>query len=104
MSHSEAVSRLTVGDRRNDMITWALKKCADNFEDEWNYDAGHPRDSGEKSSRAAGPFSRVAGLLAAALVIGGIALAAPRAAHISVQPAAVSAHTLTPRRMTASFA
>ena len=32
MSHSEALSRLTVGDRRNDMFRWALRKGIDKLE------------------------------------------------------------------------
>lgn len=32
MSHSEALSRLTVGDRRNDMLRWALRKGIDKLE------------------------------------------------------------------------
>jgi hypothetical protein len=36
MSHFEAVSGLTVGDRRNDMIRWALRRAIDTFQKDWN--------------------------------------------------------------------
>jgi hypothetical protein len=36
MSHSEALSRLTVGGRRSDMIKWALRRAIDKFEQDWN--------------------------------------------------------------------
>jgi hypothetical protein len=48
-------------------------------------------------------FSRVTDLLAAA-VIGGFGLAAPAAAHASVQPAAATVYTMTPERIAASTA
>jgi hypothetical protein len=52
MSHSEALSRLTVGDRRSDM-RWALRSAIDKFEREWNYDASYIRDMIDVSPRAA---------------------------------------------------
>jgi hypothetical protein len=36
MSHSGALFRLTVGDRRSDMSRWARSKRIDKFEQEWN--------------------------------------------------------------------
>jgi hypothetical protein len=39
MSHSEALSRLTIGNRRSGMIKWFLQKAIDKFEGDWNYDA-----------------------------------------------------------------
>ena len=53
MSHSEALSRLTVGDRRSDMFRWALRKGIDKLEREWNYDASYIRDVIDASPRAA---------------------------------------------------
>ena len=74
MSHSEALSRLTVADTRINMIRWA--SCR----------------------------SRIAHLLTAAAVVCGFGLAAPAAAQVSVQPGAVSAYAFTPKRMLASSA
>src|SRR5215472_15285049 len=62
MSHSEALSRLTIGDRRSDMIKWALRRWLGKFEREWNYDASYMRDMIEASPRAAWLFSRAAAL------------------------------------------
>src|SRR5215813_1707056 len=62
MSHSEALSRLTVGGRRSDMIKWVLRKAIDKFERDWNYDAGYMRDIIEASPRAAWLFFRVTSL------------------------------------------
>ena len=53
MSHSQALSRLTVGDRRNDMFRWVLRKGIDKLEREWSYDASHIRDMIDASPRAA---------------------------------------------------
>jgi len=41
MSHSAALSRLTIGEQEDDMIKWALRKAIDNFERDWNYDASY---------------------------------------------------------------
>src|SRR5215469_18034325 len=62
MSHSETLSRLTIGDRRSDMIKWALRRWLGKFEREWNYDASYTRDMIEASPRAAWLFSRAAAL------------------------------------------
>jgi hypothetical protein len=62
MSHSEALSRLTIRDRRTNMIRWALGKAIDRFERDWNYDAGYMRDIIDASPRAAWLFSRVTAL------------------------------------------
>src|SRR5215475_651180 len=62
MSHSETLSRLTIGDRRSDMIKWALRRWLGKFEREWNYDARYMRDMIEASPRAARMFSRAAAL------------------------------------------
>jgi hypothetical protein len=59
MSHSEALSRLTVEERRIDMIRWFLNKAIDKFEREWKYDASYMRDLIDASPRAAWLFSRV---------------------------------------------
>lgn len=83
MSHFQVLSRLIGGDRSGDMIKRLVRKEIDKFERDWKYDASYIR--------------------AAALVVG-IGLAAPVAAHASVQPAAVTAYTLTPRRIGASLA
>src|SRR5262245_52280580 len=63
MSHSEALSRLTIEDRRrSDMIRWALRRAIDKFERDWNYDASYMRDMIDASPRAAWLFSRVTAL------------------------------------------
>src|SRR5262249_36773552 len=62
MSHSETLSRLTIRDRRRDMIKWALRRWLGKFEREWNYDASYMRDMIEASPRAAWLFSRAAAL------------------------------------------
>src|SRR5215510_13420730 len=62
MSHSEALSRLTVGDRRNDMIKWVLQRAIDRFERDWKYDGSYMRDIIDTSPRAAWLFSRAAAL------------------------------------------
>src|SRR5215468_2851855 len=62
MSHSETLYRLTIGDRRSDMIKWALRRWLGKFEQKWNYDASYMRDMIEASPRAAWLFSRAAAL------------------------------------------
>lgn len=74
------------------MIKCLLQRAKDKLEWGWKYEATYLRDLFDASPRAA-----------AALVVG-IALATATAAHASVQPAAVSAYTLTPRRIGASLA
>jgi hypothetical protein len=59
MSHSGTLSRLTVRDRRIDMIRWALRKAIDKFERDWDYDASYMRDMIDASPRAAWLFARV---------------------------------------------
>ena len=86
------------------MIKRLVRRAIDKFERDWKYDASYIRDMIDASPRAAWLFSRATGLLAAATLVVGIGLAAPAAAHASVQPAAVSAYTLTPRRIGASLA
>jgi hypothetical protein len=86
MSHSETLSRLTVGNRRSDMIRWALRKGIDKFERDWNYDASYIHDMIDASPRAAWLVSRVTHLLAAVALIGAFGLAAPAAAQVSDQP------------------
>jgi alkylhydroperoxidase family enzyme len=61
MSHSEALSRLTIGER-SDMIKWALRKAIDKFERQWKYDAACMRQIIDASPRAAWLFSRAAAL------------------------------------------
>jgi hypothetical protein len=39
MSHSEALCRLTVGDKRKDMIRWALRRAIDKVERNLKTDA-----------------------------------------------------------------
>jgi Family of unknown function (DUF6223) len=53
---------------------------------------------------AAWLFSRVTDLLAAAVLVGGFALAAPAAAHGSVEPAAASVYAMSPGRIGAIVA
>jgi hypothetical protein len=62
MSHSATLSRLTIEDRRSEMIRWALRKGIDKFERHWNYDASYMRDLIDTSPRAAWLFSRVTAL------------------------------------------
>jgi len=86
------------------MVRWALRKGIDKFEREWNYDTSYIRDMIDASPRAAWLVSRVTNLLAAAALVGGLGLAAPAAAHVSVQPAAASVYTMSPGRIGASVA
>src|SRR5262245_39530217 len=62
MSHSKALSRLTLGDRRRDMFRWALRRWLEKFEQDWNYDASYMGDMIDASPRAAWLFSRVTAL------------------------------------------
>jgi hypothetical protein len=62
MSHSEALSRLSVEDRRRHMIKWALRRVTNKFERTWHYDASYMRDIIDASPRAAWLFSRAAAL------------------------------------------
>jgi hypothetical protein len=56
------MSRLTIEDRRIDMVKWALHKGIAKFERDWNYDASYMRDLIDASPRAAWLFSRAAAL------------------------------------------
>src|SRR5579883_777227 len=62
MSHSAALSRLTIGERRSDMVKWFLRKAIDKFERDWNYDASYMREMIDASPKAAWLFSRVTAL------------------------------------------
>src|SRR6185437_2067199 len=62
MSHFEALSRLSVEDRRRHMIKWALRRVTNKFERTWHYDASYMRDIIDASPRAAWLFSRAAAL------------------------------------------
>src|SRR3954469_6533385 len=62
MSRSGTLRRLTVGDRRSDMIRWVLRRAIDKFERDWNYDASYMRDMIDVSPRAGWLFSRVTAL------------------------------------------
>jgi hypothetical protein len=104
MSHSEALSRLTVGEGRNDMFRWALRKRIDTFERKWNDDASYIRDMIDASPRDAWLFSRLTDRLATAAIVVGFGLAAPAAAYGSVQSAAASVYTMSPGRIAASVA
>jgi hypothetical protein len=86
------------------MFRWAPQKGIDKFEKERNNDTSHMRDMIDASPRAAWLVSRVIALLVAAALIGGFGLVAPAAAPVSDQPPAVSAYTLTPKRIAASVA
>jgi len=59
MSQSEALSRLTLGDRTSDMIRWALRRAIDTFERDRNYDVSYMRDMIDANPRAAWLFSCV---------------------------------------------
>ena len=86
------------------MSRWARRKGIDKFEREWNDDTSYIRDMIDASPRAAWLVSRVTHLLAAAAVVGGGGLAAPAAAQVSDQPAAIDVYTLTPERIAATAA
>src|SRR5215813_7196295 len=86
MSHSETLSRLTVGKRRSDMSRW-----------------GH-RDRINKSSRNGTlkrTFALILAVLAAATLFGGLVHAVLVAAHVS-EPAAATVYGLTLRRVWAT--
>src|SRR5262249_6353228 len=57
-----ALSRLTVEDRRNDMIKWVLRRAIEKLERDWNYDASYMRDMIDASPRAKWLFSSVSSL------------------------------------------
>lgn len=84
------------------MIRWVLRRALDKIE--CNHDASHIRDMIDARPCSARMASRVAHLLAAAALVCGFGLGAPAAAQVSVQPAAVNAYTLTPKRVMASGA
>jgi hypothetical protein len=84
------------------MIARFFRGAIDKFEPDGKYHANDVRDMIDASRRAR-LISRGTGLLAAAALLVAIGLVAPAAAHASVQPA-VSAYTMTPRRMAASLA
>ena len=79
-------------------MRWGLRSAMGKFEREWNYGASYIRDMIDASPRAAWLFLPVTGLLALAALVGGFALAAPAAAHVSDQPAA-SVYTISPGRI-----
>jgi hypothetical protein len=62
MSHSEALCRLTVGDRRKDMIRWALRRAIDKVGRNLNTDVSYVRDMIDASPRAVWLFFRAAAL------------------------------------------
>ena len=70
---------------------------------EHNHDVSHIREMSNARPHSEQIASRVAHLLAAAVLVCGFELA-PAAAQVSVQPAAVKASTLTPKRIMASGA
>ena len=86
------------------MIRWVLRRPIDKVERDRHDDASCIRDRIHASPPAGWLVSRVTALLAAAALVGGFGLAAPAAAHVSVQPPAVSVYTLTPERIAASAA
>jgi len=71
---------------------------------EGNHDASRIRDTIDARPRCGRTASRVVRLVTAAALICGFGLAAPVAAQVSVQPAAVNAYTQTPKRIMASGA
>ena len=86
------------------MIRWAVRRAIDSVERGCHSDARHIRDRIDASRRAPRMVSRVTHLLAAAVLVGGVGLAASATAQESVRPPAVSPYTLTPERITASVA
>ena len=80
------------------MIKRALRRTIDKFERHWSYDATYTREMDDTSPRAASRHSPVPGLLAAA-VIAAIWLAAPAAAQVPVEQAAVNVYTMSPGRI-----
>jgi hypothetical protein len=99
MSHFDALSRLTVADRRIDMIRWVFHGAVDRVERAWNSDASPTRDMIDLNPRVAWLGSHVASLLATAALVGGVGVASPAAAQVSDELWAVSAYNLlTPER------
>lgn len=86
------------------MIKRALHRAITDVRRNWNFDARSMRDPIDASPRAAWLVSRVTNLLAAAALVGGIGLASPAAAEVSVEPASVDAYSVTPERIAASLA
>jgi len=85
-------------------MRWALRSAIDKFEREWNYNASFIRDMIDASPDAGWLFLRVISLLAAAALVGGFGLAAPGAAHVSDQPAAVNVYSMSIGRIGAIVA
>jgi hypothetical protein len=81
------------------MIKRLVHRAIDNF-GRRDHDASYTIDA---SPPAISLFSRATGLVAATALTVGIGLAAPAAGHISAPPSAVSAYTLTSRRIGASI-
>jgi hypothetical protein len=86
MSHSEALSRLNLGDTRNNMTG-----C-------------DTRNTIGAGARLASVIARVTRLLAATALVGGLGAATSAAAQEPAQPTTVNTYTVTPKRMVASMA
>jgi hypothetical protein len=86
------------------MSRWARRKGIDKLERDWNDDTSYIRDMIDARPRAAWLVLRGTHLLAAAALVGGVGLAAPVAAEVSVQPAAASVNTVTSERIAATVA
>ena len=82
------------------MIRGALRRTIERLERDGD---SHTRHRIDGSPHTTGVWLRIIDLLAAA-VIGGFWLAAPAAAHASVQSATVTVYTMTPERIAASTA
>ena len=86
------------------MSRWARRKGIDKFERKWKDDFSYIRDMIDASPRAAWLVSRVTHVIAAAVLVGGVGLAAQAAAQVTDQPPAVTVYTLTPERIAATVA
>jgi hypothetical protein len=86
------------------MIKRILWRTIDKSERELNYGTNSMRDMLGGDPRAACLLSRVIAVLAVAILVGGVALAAPAAAFAAVQPAAVTVYTMSPGRIAAIVA
>jgi hypothetical protein len=85
------------------MIKPLVRRAIDKFERDWKYDVSYIRDIIDARPRAAWLFSRATGLLAAAVLFGGLVHVVLAAAHVS-EPAATTVYGPTPRRLWATAA
>lgn len=86
------------------MLRWTMRQGLGEIARARSHDADNGFVATGANSPSARPASRAIGLLAVAVLAGGLALAAPAAAQSPAPPAAVAPYTMTAGRMGASAA